>query len=121
MIKSKHESLMWNSISLTPLEYKDLVKAIEDFTCDIDKLTRLQCTGHLPLILSTKNELQYNITVSPYTLEVLGKIDQRFLGFKNDAVAATVDVSIIDEQDLLLGHKESFKKVIERKFSGIMN
>src|SRR4051812_15088046 len=103
MIKSKHESFMWNAISLTPLEYKDLVEAIDDFTCDIDKLTRLQYTGHFPLILANKNELTYNVTVAPHTLEVLGKIDHRFLNYSDDAVKATLDASIIDEHDLLLG------------------
>src|SRR5688572_11666533 len=97
MIKSKQESLMWNSISLTPLEYTDLVKVIEDFTCDINKLTRLQLTGHFPLILASKNELNYRVTVAPFTLEVLGKIDQRFLDFRDDAILAAVDVSVIDE------------------------
>jgi hypothetical protein len=115
MIKSKHKSLTWNSISLTPLEYKDLVKTIDDFTTDIDKLTRLQCTGHFPLILASKNEFNYNVTVAPDTLDVLGKIDQRFLDLKEEAVMEKVDVSIIDEHDLLLGHKESFKKVIQKK------
>ncbi len=105
---------MWNSVSLTPLKYKDLVNVIDDFTCDIDKLTRLQYTGHFPLILSTKNELQYNVTIAPNTLEVLGKIDQRFLDFKEDTVKATVDANTIDEHDLLLGHKESFKKVNQK-------
>jgi len=115
MTKSKQELLMWNSISLTPLEYKDLVKIIEDFTADINKLTRLQHTGHFPLILSSKNELNYDVTVASNTLDVLGKIDQRFLDFKEDAIMETVDVSIIDEHDLLLGHRESFKKVIQKK------
>jgi len=103
---------MWNSISLTPLEYNELVKVIEDFTCDVDKLTRLQHTGHFPLILASKNELKYNVTIAPNTLDILGKIDRRFLNFKEDAAVASVDTNIIDEHDLLLGHKESFKKAI---------
>src|SRR6478735_2658383 len=117
MIKSKHKSLTWNSISLTPLEYKDLVKVIDDFTADIDKLTRLQCTGHFPLILASRSEFNYNVTVAPNTLDVLGKIDQRFLDFKEEAVMETVDTSIIDKHDLLLSHKESFKNAIQKKLS----
>ena len=121
MIKSKHKSLMWNSISLTLLEYKDLIKAIDDFKSDIDKLTRLQHTGHFPLILANKNDSKYNVTIAPDTLNVLGKIDHRFLNFKEDVIMATLDASIIDEHDVLLGHKESFKKEIHRMLSHSTN
>lgn len=106
---------MWNSITLTPLEYKHLVKAIEEFTGDINKLTRLQYTGHFPLILASKNDLHYDVTVALHTLEVLGKIDHRFLNFREDATPATVNMEIIDKYDLLLGHKESFKKAIQKR------
>src|SRR6478736_6042995 len=99
MIKSKHELLMWKSMSLTPLEYKDLIQVIDDFICDINKLTRLQCTGHFPLILANKNDLHYDVTVALNTLDVLGKIDKRFLSFKEDAVMSTADMSIIDRYE----------------------
>lgn len=107
---------MWNFISLNYLQYKDLSKAIADFTGDIDKLRLLQTTGHVPLILSQRNDCTFEVAMAPCTMELLSKIDTRFSEYKSVATSATqIDAAIIDSHELLLGNREAFKHESSRK------
>jgi len=107
--------MMWKFISLSFIEYKELIKAIEAFKQDEIKLRQLQDTGHFPLILADHRERMYNVTLAPGTLDVLSEIDDRFNDYQGGAKAVAFDYSTIDSHKLLLGHKECFKKQVLKK------
>lgn len=106
---------MWKSISLSDQEYKKFINTLEDFKSDISKLILLQQSGHVPLIVVCRQESMYVLSVAPDTLEVLSEIDSRFEDFVEESESTTVYMEDIDAQDLIFGHKETFRKYYLKK------
>ena len=97
-------------ISLSHLEYRTFIDTIDDFKNDIRKLILLQQSGNVPLILFSRKQSMYTLSVAPDTLEVLSEIDSRFEDYNEQAECTMVDMNDIDAQEVVLGHKETFKK-----------